>query len=72
MVHDWFVHKRRTLADGVDIPLPPGDDWPAPAMRVSAHGGRARARGSTRPPATANENSHWWDASQIYGLAMAR
>ena len=23
--------------------------------------------GSTRPPAYANLNSHWWDASQIYG-----
>ena len=23
--------------------------------------------GSTRPPAYANPNSHWWDASQIYG-----
>lgn len=23
--------------------------------------------GSTRPPAYANPNSHWWDASQVYG-----
>ena len=26
-----------------------------------------RPPGSTRPPAYANPNSHWWDGSQIYG-----
>ena len=27
--------------------------------------------GSTRPPAYINENSHWWDGSQIYGCTTA-
>ena len=31
MVHDWFVHKRSSIADGVELPLAPGDDWPEPA-----------------------------------------
>ena len=30
MVHDWFVHKRSSLADGIEIPLAPGDDWSEP------------------------------------------
>ncbi len=28
MVHDWFVHKQTRPADGIEIPLAPGDDWP--------------------------------------------
>jgi hypothetical protein len=27
--------------------------------------------GSTRPPAYTNSNSHWWDASQVYGCEPA-
>ena len=66
MVHDWFVHKRsktdvhrhpdaaRRRLRRADIRVPRSVPEPAPA-------------GSTRPPAYANLNSHWWDASQIYG-----
>ena len=36
MVHDWFVHKRSPPADGIEIPLPPGDDWPGGKMRSAA------------------------------------
>jgi hypothetical protein len=67
MVHDWFVHKQSSVADGVEIPLAPGDDWSAGPMRVSRTVADAAPPGSTRPPAYANPNSHWWDASQIYG-----
>jgi hypothetical protein len=67
MVHDWFVHDRSSLADGIDIPLAPGDDWSDPNMRVPRSVPDPAPAGSTRPPAYANLNSHWWDASQIYG-----
>ncbi len=67
MVHDWFVHKRSSMADAIDIPLPHGDDWPDPAMKVPRSVPEPAPHGSTRPPAYANLNSHWWDASQIYG-----
>jgi hypothetical protein len=67
MVHDWFVHKRTSIADGVDIPLPAGDDWPGGKMRVRASVPDAAPAGSTRPPAYSNLNSHWWDGSQVYG-----
>jgi hypothetical protein len=67
MVHDWFVHKRSKPEDGIEIPLAPGDDWPDAAMRIGRSVPDAAPRGSTRPPAYTNLNSHWWDASQVYG-----
>jgi hypothetical protein len=66
MVHDWFVHKRSDT-DAIDIPAAPGDDWGAPTIRVPSSVPEPAPAGSKRPPAYANENSHWWDASQIYG-----
>ena len=34
MVHDWFVHKRSPIEDGVEIPLAPGDDWADGRMKI--------------------------------------
>jgi hypothetical protein len=64
MVHDWFVHKR-SKTDFIDIPTQPGDDFGA--LRVPRSVPEPAPAGSKRPPAYANLNSHWWDASQIYG-----
>jgi len=66
MVHDWFVHKR-SETEAIDIPTLAGDDWGAPSVRVPRSVPVAAPPGSTRPPAYTNLNSHWWDASQIYG-----
>ena len=67
MVHDWFVHKRSPIEDGVEIPLAPGDDWADGRMKIPRSVPEPAPAGSTRPPAYANSNSHWWDGSQIYG-----
>jgi hypothetical protein len=67
MVHDWFVHRRSSIADGVELPLAPGDDWSEPVMKVPRSVPEPAPHGSTRPPAYANPNSHWWDGSQVYG-----
>lgn len=66
MVHDWFVHKQ---SDGrtIDVPLKDGDPWPANPMKIKATEPDPAPEGSTRPPAYSNLNSHWWDASQVYG-----
>jgi hypothetical protein len=66
MVHDWFVHKR-SETDFVEIPLVQGDDWADPSMKVPRSVPDPAPPGSTRPPAYANPNGHWWDGSQIYG-----
>jgi hypothetical protein len=66
MVHDWFVHKR-SKTEFVEIPRVPGDDWSDPTMAVPRTQPEPAPAGSTRPPAYANPNGHWWDGSQIYG-----
>ncbi len=66
MVHDWFVHER-SATDRIEIPTGAGDDWGAPTIQVPRSVPAAAPAGSTRPPAYTNLNSHWWDASQIYG-----
>jgi Animal haem peroxidase len=71
MVHDWFVHKRSAPEEGVDIALPQGDAWPGGRMRIPKSVPEPAPAGSTRPPAYANLNSHWWDGSQIYGCEAA-
>jgi hypothetical protein len=66
MVHDWFVHDR-SKTERINIPVPPDDDWGAPAIAVPRSVPDKPPAGSTRPPAYANLNSHWWDGSQVYG-----
>jgi Animal haem peroxidase len=66
MVHDWFVHERSKTAFA-EIPTSPGDGFGAPSIRVPRSVPDPAPAGSTRPPAYANLNSHWWDASQLYG-----
>ncbi len=66
MVHDWFVHKQ-SETERIDIPTPPGDPWGAPHIPVRRSVPDPGPAGSKRPPAYANLNSHWWDASMIYG-----
>jgi 2,4-dienoyl-CoA reductase-like NADH-dependent reductase (Old Yellow Enzyme family) len=66
MVHDWFVHKN-SKTEMVDIPTAAGDDWGQPSIRVARTEPDPAPAGSTRPPAYANLNSHWWDSSQVYG-----
>ena len=66
MVHDWFVHKR-SKTEFAEIPLVQGDDWSDRTMKVPRTPPEPAPAGSTRPPAYANPNGHWWDGSQIYG-----
>ena len=54
MVHDWFVHKRSPIEDGVEIPLAPGDDWADGRMKIPRSVPEPAPAGSTRPPAYAN------------------
>jgi hypothetical protein len=70
MVHDWFMHKNSDTRN-MEISLTPDDPWPARPMRVPATEPDAAPAGFTHPPAYANINSHWWDASQIYGCDPA-
>ena len=55
-----------------DIPLGDGDSWHERPMRVPKTPADApKVEGSKRPPAYINENTHWWDGSQVYGSSPA-
>lgn len=74
-VHDWVAHERRKLGEDDDVvPVPDGyPDWtnavdgkPEREMRI---GGNVPKEGADDPFLFANENSHWWDGSQVYGVS---
>src|SRR3954447_459129 len=66
MVHDWFVHKNSDT-ETIDIPVKPDDPWPDKPMRIAKTEALPQLEGAINPPRYANVNSHWWDASQVYG-----
>jgi hypothetical protein len=64
-VHDWVDHG---MPEGDDPWDPQRPDWPGDGMRIK------HTRPDPHPdrrigasPAFASEDTHWWDASQIYG-----
>jgi hypothetical protein len=70
--HDWFAHHRATKLGENDfqIPLDPNDNWPSGApMRIprTPSDPTRQPEESGTPPTYINEESHWWDGSQIYG-----
>jgi hypothetical protein len=78
--HDWFNHGEPPLEEPHLVPLANGDDWHEHPMRVrrtrpdptrdyAAERERAARDRDFRPapPTYVNAESHWWDASQIYG-----
>jgi hypothetical protein len=71
-VHDWFMHKKGAWQYTHDVPLDNADGWHERPMRVpKTPADPPKTQGSTRPPAYINENTHWWDGSQVYGSTPA-
>ena len=68
-VHDWFSHSKSDRGDDFRIPLDKDDNWSEQEMRVrrTADDPTRRPDESEQPPTYLNHESHWWDASQIYG-----
>jgi hypothetical protein len=70
--HDWFAHRRAAKLGENDfqIPLDAGDQWSRGSPIRIPRRPPDPTRGSEesgRPPTYLNEESHWWDGSQIYG-----
>ncbi|KAM4064435.1 peroxidase domain-containing protein [Hirsutella rhossiliensis] len=68
--HDWFSHQKSN--DSFDIPLSPGDAWPQGHMKLA----KTKTDDILDPsdfetPGYRNENTSWWDASQVYGSSEA-
>ncbi len=73
MIRDWFSHGKSETENPWQVPLVEDDPWPEHPMRIL----RTR-RDPTRPPGSngspptyVNTETHWWDASQIYGSDAA-
>lgn len=71
-VHDWFAHSNSTNEE-VGIPLPEGDKWSDPHMKVArTQADKPLDKTDERFPAYRNQNTAWWDGSQIYGSTEAK
>lgn len=65
-VHDWFAHGTVATQPWV-VPLLDDDPWPQRPMRVERT--QPDPHPSPGPPTFTTQESHWWDASQIYGTS---
>ncbi|MEA2504301.1 MAG: hypothetical protein QOG36_1344 [Actinomycetota bacterium] len=69
MVHDWMSHGSNESEDPWVVPLEDADPWPYKPMtipRTRRDPSRTSADDGL-PPTYTNTETHWWDASQIYG-----
>lgn len=72
MIRDWFSHGRGPVEQPWTIPLADDDPWPErPMLIMRTPPDPTRPAGSGGPPTTINVNTHWWDASQLYGGSLA-
>jgi len=71
--HDWFSHAKSDKGDDFRLPLDKEDTWSDSEMRIrrTASDPTRLPEESERPPTYLNQNSHWWDGSQIYGDSEA-
>ncbi|KAH9219924.1 heme peroxidase [Leptodontidium sp. 2 PMI_412] len=68
--HDWFSHE--TSEEKFNIPLPSDDKWPQDKMELH----KTKPDDTLDPsdikcPGYRNQNTAWWDGSQIYGSSEA-
>jgi hypothetical protein len=78
MSHDWFSHgsieREGTHANEelIRIPLAADDPFRQEGMtEFLARKTETRAPDAGRVPSYYNENTHWWDLSQLYGTSKA-
>jgi len=74
MVHDWFEHGNRDHSDPIKVPVDSGDihDMGDGHMNIGrTPADPTRVAGDGRPDSYINDNTAWWDGSQIYGSDKA-
>ena len=71
--HDWFAHEREEN-DHIELPVGDDDDWFERPMRIRrTKADHTRCDGDCDlPPTYINTESHWWDASAIYGSSLEK
>jgi hypothetical protein len=74
--HDWFSHGNNQPDRKIDVPLPTGDTWEQeqhqPLRIDKTLEDTSRTGDTINPPTFINHETHWWDASQIYGSNQER
>lgn len=70
-VHDWFSHGANDRTRDIEIPLAPDDPWPVEErpmkVRRTSPDPTRTAESDPSIPTFVNTETHWWDASQVYG-----
>jgi hypothetical protein len=66
-VHDWVFHGHNEDADPWELECGEDDDWHTKPMTIlrTRHDPEPSANGG--PSTWVNTQTHWWDASQVYG-----
>src|SRR5205823_7773987 len=64
----WLSHGQNDKETWWDVPLDKDDPWPSRTMRIlRTRRDPTRPPGDSGPPSFINTETHWWDASQLYG-----
>ena len=73
MVHDWLSHGDNEATQPFLLPLAGDDPFGQPEMMIlrTLHDTTRTDRDSSIPMSFRNENTHWWDGSQLYGSDQA-
>jgi hypothetical protein len=67
-VHDWLSHDTgEKKLEPIKVPVEPGDDWLPDPMEIASSVPDPVAAPDQEPRVFATRDTHWWDASQIYG-----
>ena len=64
-VHDWMSHGANQKEDPFEVALDDDDPWSEHPMRIRRTQADPTSDGG--PPTYRNTETHWWDASQVYG-----
>jgi hypothetical protein len=68
MVKDWFSHGAGDPQHHFELPLADDDPWPQRPLQVlKTLPDPTRASDDAAPQTFLNTETHWWDASQVYG-----
>jgi len=66
-VHDWMSHGNNDPVDPYEVELADDDPWPERPMKIQRTATDTTAAAGAGPPTYLNTETHWWDASQVYG-----
>lgn len=64
-VHDWMSHGTNEVENPWLVELETDDPWPTHPMEIRRT--RQDPTHDGGPPTYRNTETHWWDASQVYG-----